>query len=90
MRVTDAIRNRRSIKRFTDRPVAREDIEAVRGMRQAQGDPAPTLLVANEADFSDSLAAGRAGAEGFFLEPLDLPAMESRMHYLVERRRRLP
>ena len=66
----------------------REDIEAVRGMRQAQGDPAPTLLVANEADFSDYLAAVRAGAEGFFLEPLDLPAMESRMHYLVERRRR--
>ena len=29
MRVTDAIQNRRSIKRFTDRPVAREDIEAV-------------------------------------------------------------
>ena len=29
MRVTDAIQNRRSIKRFTDRPVSREDIEAV-------------------------------------------------------------
>jgi diguanylate cyclase (GGDEF)-like protein len=66
----------------------RPEIEAVRGMRRAQGDPAPTVLVATEADFSDYLAAVRAGAEGFFLEPLDLPAMESRMHYLIERRRR--
>ena len=66
----------------------REDIEAVRRMRQAQADPAPTLLVATDADFSDYLAAVRAGAEGFFLDPLDLPAMESRMHYLIERRRR--
>ena len=66
----------------------REDIEAVRRMRQAQALPAPTLLVATDADFSDYLAAVRAGAEGFFLDPLDLPAMESRMHYLIERRRR--
>ena len=66
----------------------RDDIEAVRDMRRAQGDPAPTLLVADQADFSDYLAAVRAGAEGFFLDPLDLPAMESRMHYLIERRRR--
>jgi nitroreductase len=29
MRVSDAIQNRRSIKRFTDRPVSREEIEAV-------------------------------------------------------------
>jgi len=29
MRVTDAIQNRRSIKRFTDRPVTREQIESV-------------------------------------------------------------
>ncbi len=29
MRVSEAIRNRRSIKRFTDRPVTREEIEAV-------------------------------------------------------------
>jgi nitroreductase len=29
MRISDAIQNRRSIKRFTDRPVTREDVEAV-------------------------------------------------------------
>ena len=29
MRVTDAIQHRRSIKRFTDRPVSRDDIETV-------------------------------------------------------------
>src|SRR5688500_13185710 len=29
MKVTDAIQNRRSIKRFTDRPVTREEIETV-------------------------------------------------------------
>ena len=29
MRVTDAIQNRRSIKRFTDRPVTRDEIETV-------------------------------------------------------------
>ena len=31
MNVTDAIQGRRSIKRFTDRPVAREEIEALLG-----------------------------------------------------------
>ena len=66
----------------------RQDIDAVREMREAQADPAPTLLVATQADFSDYLAAVRAGVEGYFLDPLDLPAMESRMHYLIERRRR--
>ena len=29
MRITDAIRERRSVKRFTDRPVSREEIEAL-------------------------------------------------------------
>lgn len=29
MRISDAIQNRRSIKRFTDRPVSRDEIEAV-------------------------------------------------------------
>lgn len=66
----------------------RQDIDPIRGVRAAQGDPAPILLVAPEADFADYLAAVRAGAEGFFIDPLDLPALEARMHYLIERRRR--
>lgn len=66
----------------------KRDIDQIRGVRAAQGDPAPILLVAPEADFTDYLAAVRAGAEGFFIDPLDLPALEARMHYLIERRRR--
>jgi diguanylate cyclase (GGDEF)-like protein len=66
----------------------KQDIDQIRGVRAAQGDPAPILLVAPEAEFTDYLAAVRAGAEGFFIDPLDLPALEARMHYLIERRRR--
>lgn len=65
-----------------------QQLPELRRVRSAQPDPSPMIVVASDAQFDDYLAAVRAGADGYFVEPLDVPRMEARLHYLVERRRR--
>jgi diguanylate cyclase (GGDEF)-like protein len=60
----------------------------LRRLRAGDPDPVPLVLVGPRADFGDSLAAVRGGVDGFCPEPLDLPRLESRLHYLIERRSR--
>ncbi len=63
-------------------------LPGLRRLRAIQGDPVPLVVVTAGAEFADYLAAVRIGADGCFLEPVDLPRLEARLHYLIERRRR--
>lgn len=73
--------------------VARVDANALAGsalrrLRAGDPDPVPLVLVGPRAEFAEALAAVRGGADGYCAEPLDLPRLESRLHYLIERRSR--
>jgi len=60
----------------------------LRRLRAGDPDPVPLVLVGPRAEFADAVAAVRGGADGYCAEPLDLPRLESRLHYLIERRSR--
>lgn len=60
----------------------------LRRLRNSQNDPVPCIVISQDAEFADYLAAVRAGAEGLYTEPVDVPQMESRLHFLIERGRR--
>jgi diguanylate cyclase (GGDEF)-like protein len=53
-----------------------------------RSDPVPSILITERSGFDDYLAAVRAGAEGYFVEPVDLPQLEARLYTLIESRQR--
>ncbi len=61
---------------------------ALRRLRAGDSDPVPLVLVGPRAGFEDAVAAVRGGADGYCAEPVDLPRLESRLNYLIERRSR--
>ena len=63
-------------------------LTGLKRVRAMQAQPVPSLVIASSAGFEDYLAAVRAGADGFFVEPVDMPRMEARLHNLIERQRR--
>jgi diguanylate cyclase (GGDEF)-like protein len=76
-----------------DAIVARVDPHALaesglRRIRARRADPVPLVLVSERAEFADFLAGVRGGADGYAVEPIDLPRLEARLHYLIERRSR--
>lgn len=60
----------------------------LRRLRAGDPDPVPLVVVGPRAEFADAVAAVRGGADGYCAEPLNLPRLESRLHYLIERRSR--
>lgn len=70
----------------------RADIEGqlagLNRLRAMQESPAPLIAVCARGEFRDYLAAARAGVDGYFTDPNDLPRIESRLAFLIERRRR--
>jgi diguanylate cyclase (GGDEF)-like protein len=64
---------------------------AASGLRDLRGrrpDPVPLVVVSPRNDFEGFLASVRGGADGYSSEPLDLPRLEARLNYLIERRGR--
>jgi diguanylate cyclase (GGDEF)-like protein len=58
---------------------------ALRRIRQRRAAPVPLVLVSERAEFADFLAGVRGGADGYAVEPIDLPRLEARLNYLIER-----
>jgi diguanylate cyclase (GGDEF)-like protein len=65
-----------------------EQLAGLKRIRAMRSDPLPSIVIARSSGFDDYLAAVRAGAEGFFVEPVDLPQLEARLHALIERQQR--
>ncbi len=57
-------------------------------LRADDPDPPPLVLVGPLATFDGALSAVRGGADGYCTEPVDLPRLEARLHYLIEQRSR--
>lgn len=58
---------------------------ALRRIRARRAQPVPLVVVSTQAGFDDFLAAVRGGADGYAVEPVDLPRLEARLNYLIER-----
>jgi diguanylate cyclase (GGDEF)-like protein len=67
---------------------AEEQLAGLKRIRAMRPDPVPSIVITEGSGFDDYLAAVRAGAEGFFVEPVDLPQLESRLHTLIENQER--
>lgn len=65
-----------------------EFVEYVRG--QAWGETMPILMVSGTADFLDKVEAIRCGADGYFENPLENPALLRRLQHLLESTRPEP
>ncbi|MCW7752986.1 diguanylate cyclase [Desulfobotulus sp. H1] len=50
----------------------------------------PLLVLSDNLDFSTRLAVSRAGGQGFFTRPLDVPKVVDRLEHLIGRRERAP
>lgn len=65
-----------------------EQLAGLNRLRAMQESPAPMIAVCARRGFDDYLAAARAGVDGYFSDLADLPRIESRLSFLIERRRR--
>jgi len=91
MRVSDAIQSRRSIKRFTDRPISREEIEAVLAAATLAPNHRLTLpwrfhVLGPEARYAYGLALGDRKAR----KQTDLEAANRIRQTVAEEHRALP
>lgn len=64
-----------------------EQLAGLNRLRAMQESPAPVIAMCERSDFGDYLAAARAGIDGYFVDPPDLPRIEARVAFLIERRR---
>jgi diguanylate cyclase (GGDEF)-like protein len=68
--------------------LAEEQLAGLKRIRAMRPDPLPSIVITEGARFNDYLAAVRAGAEAYFVEPVDLPQLEARLHALIESQQR--
>jgi len=66
------------------------DFEALAALQQGLEQPLPLLLIHDRADFASQLAAVRAGAQGFFVRPLDITQLENSLERCLDRQQGEP
>jgi len=66
------------------------DFDALAALQQGLEQPLPLLLIHDRADFASQLAAVRAGAQGFFVRPLDITQLENSLERCLDRQQGEP
>ena len=66
------------------------DFEALAALQQGLEQPLPLLVIHDRADFASQLAAVRAGAQGFFVLPLDITQLENSLERCLDRQQGEP
>lgn len=66
------------------------EFEALTALQQSLEHPLPLLVIHDRADFSSQLAAVRAGAQGFFVRPLDITQLENSLERCLDRQQGEP
>ncbi|WP_313285640.1 diguanylate cyclase [Stutzerimonas kunmingensis] len=66
------------------------DFDALAALQQGLEQPLPLLVIHDRADFSSQLAAVRAGAQGFFVRPLDITQLENSLERCLDRQQGEP
>jgi diguanylate cyclase (GGDEF)-like protein len=66
------------------------DFEALTTLQQGLEQPLPLLVIHDHADFTSQLAAVRAGAQGFFVRPLDITQLENSLERCLDRQQGEP
>ncbi|MCQ2044200.1 diguanylate cyclase (GGDEF) domain-containing protein [Stutzerimonas kunmingensis] len=66
------------------------DFEALAALQQGLEQPLPLLIIHDRADFASQLAAVRAGAQGFFVRPLDITQLENSLERCLDRQQGEP
>ncbi|TVT66704.1 MAG: diguanylate cyclase [Pseudomonas sp.] len=64
--------------------------EALAALQQGLEQPLPLLVIHDRADFASQLAAVRAGAQGFFVRPLDITQLENSLERCLDRQQGEP
>ncbi|TWI77488.1 diguanylate cyclase (GGDEF)-like protein [Desulfobotulus alkaliphilus] len=59
-------------------------------IREVFPQPPPLMVLSDSLDFSTRLAVARAGGQGFFIRPLDVPKVVDRLEQLIGRREMAP
>jgi len=68
----------------------REGPEAVGSIFKTRGVAAPVIFISARDRFEDYLAVARAGGEGYFVKPLDIPKLVERLEQIFGRRQAEP
>ncbi|BFN26313.1 response regulator PleD [Pseudomonas sp. SCT] len=66
------------------------EFEALAALQQGLEQPLPLLVIHDRADFANQLAAVRAGAQGFFVRPLDITQLENSLERCLDRQQGEP
>ncbi|MCQ4304772.1 diguanylate cyclase [Stutzerimonas frequens] len=66
------------------------DFDALAALQQGLEQPLPLLVIHDRADFASQLAAVRAGAQGFFVRPLDITQLENSLERCLDRQQGEP
>ncbi|MGE6690088.1 diguanylate cyclase [Stutzerimonas stutzeri] len=66
------------------------EFEALAALQQGLEQPLPLLVIHDRADFASQLAAVRAGAQGFFVRPLDITQLENSLERCLDRQQGEP
>ncbi|MBU0563956.1 MAG: diguanylate cyclase [Gammaproteobacteria bacterium] len=66
------------------------DFDALAALQQGLEQPLPLLVIHDRADFASQLAAVRAGAQGFFVRPLDITQLENNLERCLDRQQGEP
>ncbi len=62
-----------------------EDLAAIAALQQRLETPLPLLVIHDRFDFASQLAAVRAGAQGYFVRPLDVTLLETGLERCLNR-----
>jgi len=66
------------------------DFDALAALQQGLEQPLPLLVIHDRADFASQLASVRAGAQGFFVRPLDITQLENSLERCLDRQQGEP
>ncbi len=66
------------------------DFDALAALQQGLEQPLPLLVIHDRTDFASQLAAVRAGAQGFFVRPLDITQLENSLERCLDRQQGEP
>ncbi|PCD00687.1 diguanylate cyclase [Halopseudomonas pelagia] len=59
--------------------IDRAGLDYLAGLQSQLESPLPLIVISEDDNFADQIQAVRAGAQGFFTRPVDLPALENRL-----------
>jgi diguanylate cyclase (GGDEF)-like protein len=66
------------------------ELESLAALQQGLEHPLPLLVIHERIDFTSQLAAVRAGAQGFFIRPLDITQLENSLERCLDRQQGEP